>query len=148
MCRAGDANENRGFVAAINIPSLRDSKPGQSPIDVWQSRMAGMDGVLIIDKSAGMTSHDVVALVRKVTGHRRVGHTGTLDPLATGVMVVCLGQATRIVEYLTATRKEYAAGIILGISTAAFNRSLRQTSTLLREKTCAVPSSVSTRSSW
>ena len=58
--------------------------------------MAHMDGVLIIDKPAGMTSHDVVARVRRNTGHRRVGHTGTLDPFATGVLVVLVGRATRL----------------------------------------------------
>ena len=72
-----------------------------------------MDGLVVVDKPAGWTSHDVVARCRKIFGQKRVGHTGTLDPLATGVLVICLGQATRIVEYLTASRKEYIAGIIL-----------------------------------
>ena len=79
--------------------------------------MAGMDGVLIIDKPAGMTSHDVVARVRKITGHRRVGHTGTLDPFATGVLVVLIGRATRLAQFLSGAEKEYEAVIRLGYAT-------------------------------
>src|SRR5258708_20797458 len=76
-----------------------------------------MDGVLIIDKPAGMTSHDVVARVRKITGHRRVGHTGTLDPFATGVLVVLVGRATRLAQFLSGGEKEYEAVIRLGYAT-------------------------------
>src|SRR5712691_5719865 len=76
-----------------------------------------MDGALIIDKPAGMTSHDVVALVRKITGHRRVGHTGTLDPFATGVLVVLVGGATRLAQFLSGAEKEYEAVIRLGYGT-------------------------------
>ena len=76
-----------------------------------------LDGILAIDKPGGMTSHDVVNRVRKIVGIKRVGHTGTLDPMATGVLVICLGQATRVVEYLTAERKEYHAGITFGVET-------------------------------
>jgi tRNA pseudouridine55 synthase len=76
-----------------------------------------MDGVLIIDKPAGMTSHDVVARVRKITGHRRVGHTGTLDPFATGVLVVLAGRATRLAQFLSGAEKEYEAVIRLGYAT-------------------------------
>jgi tRNA pseudouridine55 synthase len=76
-----------------------------------------VNGVLIIDKSAGMTSHDVVALVRKTVGERRVGHTGTLDPFATGVLVVLVGRATRLAQFLSGAEKEYAAVIRLGHAT-------------------------------
>jgi tRNA pseudouridine55 synthase len=76
-----------------------------------------MNGVVVIDKPGGYTSHDVVAKLRRIYGTKRVGHTGTLDPLATGVLVVCLGQATRIVEYLTAAGKEYEAGVVFGVTT-------------------------------
>src|ERR1700716_561044 len=76
-----------------------------------------MDGVLIIDKPAGITSHDVVARVRKITGHRRVGHTGTLDPFATGVLVVLVGRATRLAQFLSGAEKEYEAVIRLGYAT-------------------------------
>jgi tRNA pseudouridine55 synthase len=74
-------------------------------------------GILNIAKPAGMTSHDVVDRVRRLSGQRRVGHAGTLDPSATGVLVVCLGQATRVAEYLMASDKVYQAEIRLGVST-------------------------------
>ncbi len=76
-----------------------------------------MDGVLIIDKPAGMTSHDVVARVRRAIDHRRVGHTGTLDPFATGVLVVLVGRATRLAQFLSGAEKEYEATIRLGYAT-------------------------------
>lgn len=75
------------------------------------------DGLLLIDKPAGWTSHDVVAKVRRLLGQRRAGHTGTLDPFATGLLVVCLGQATRLAEYLTAHEKEYIGEAVLGVET-------------------------------
>jgi len=76
-----------------------------------------LSGILNINKPAGMTSHDVVDRVRRISGQRRVGHAGTLDPLATGVLLVCLGQATRVAEYLMASDKVYQAQIHLGVST-------------------------------
>ena len=76
-----------------------------------------MDGVLIIDKPAGLTSHDVVARVRRIVGERRVGHTGTLDPFATGVLVVLVGRATRLAQFLSGAEKEYEAVIRLGYAT-------------------------------
>ena len=76
-----------------------------------------MDGALIIDKPAGVTSHDVVARVRRLAGERRVGHTGTLDPFATGVLVVLVGRATRLAQYLSGAQKEYEAVIRLGYAT-------------------------------
>lgn len=76
-----------------------------------------MDGVLNIDKPAGPTSHDIVLRVRRILGEKRVGHAGTLDPMATGVLVVCIGKATRIVEYLVAQEKEYVAEMALGRTT-------------------------------
>ena len=76
-----------------------------------------MDGALIIDKPAGMTSHDVVARVRKIIGERRVGHTGTLDPFATGVLVVLVGRATRLAQFLSGAEKGYEAVIRLGYAT-------------------------------
>lgn len=74
-------------------------------------------GVVVVDKPAGITSHDVVADLRRVYGTRRVGHAGTLDPMATGVLAVCVGPATRIAEYLAATGKEYVAGFVFGLET-------------------------------
>lgn len=76
-----------------------------------------LDGVLVIDKPAGWTSHDVVAKVRKILRTRRVGHTGTLDPFATGVLVVCVNRATRLVQFLTGDDKEYVATMQLGFAT-------------------------------
>jgi tRNA pseudouridine55 synthase len=80
-------------------------------------RPDGPEGVLVVDKPAGMTSHDVVARVRRLAGIHRVGHTGTLDPAATGVLVICLGRATRLVTALQAGEKTYAAEVELGITT-------------------------------
>lgn len=77
----------------------------------------GPEGLLLIDKPAGWTSHDVVAKVRRLARQRRAGHTGTLDPFATGLLVVCLGQATRLAEYLTAREKEYEGEAVLGVET-------------------------------
>ncbi|AZB42982.1 tRNA pseudouridine(55) synthase TruB [Bacillus sp. FJAT-42376] len=76
-----------------------------------------MDGVLLVNKPAGMTSHDCVFKVRKLFKTRKVGHTGTLDPDVTGVLPICLGRATKIVEYLTASSKTYEAEVTLGFST-------------------------------
>src|SRR5438477_3843442 len=76
-----------------------------------------MDGVLLIDKPAGPTSHDVVARLRRTSGERSIGHTGTLDPLATGLMVLVLGRATRLAAFLTSGDKTYEADIQLGQST-------------------------------
>jgi tRNA pseudouridine55 synthase len=75
-------------------------------------------GLVIVDKPGGMTSHDVVARVRRLAGTRRVGHAGTLDPMATGVLVVGVEKATRLLGYLTLTEKEYAATIRLGQRTS------------------------------
>lgn len=75
------------------------------------------DGILLIDKPAGFTSHDVVARVRKIMGTRRVGHTGTLDPFATGLLVLCLNRATRLVQFLAGEDKEYQAVARFGFAT-------------------------------
>ncbi len=85
------------------------------------SRKTGPSGVLNIDKPEGLTSHDVVARVRRLTGIRRVGHAGTLDPLATGVLLVCVGKATRIVEYLQRGKKVYETTIHLGVETDTYD---------------------------
>jgi tRNA pseudouridine55 synthase len=76
-----------------------------------------MDGILIVDKPAGFTSHDVVARVRRLLRERRVGHTGTLDPFATGVLVVLVGRATRLAQFLSGAEKEYEAAIRFGYAT-------------------------------
>jgi tRNA pseudouridine55 synthase len=76
-----------------------------------------MDGVLAINKASGMTSHDVVAVARRLLHEKRIGHAGTLDPLATGVLVLCVGKATRIAQYLEAGEKEYRVVMKLGVVT-------------------------------
>jgi tRNA pseudouridine55 synthase len=79
-------------------------------------------GVVILDKPEGPTSHDVVARLRRVLGTRRVGHAGTLDPMATGVLVVAFGRGTRLLPYLQATRKQYLATVRLGLATSTDDR--------------------------
>ena len=76
-----------------------------------------LSGLIIVDKPVGLTSHDVVARVRRIAGTRKVGHAGTLDPMATGVLVVGIEKATKLLGYLTLTEKEYQATIRLGQST-------------------------------
>ncbi len=80
-----------------------------------------MDGVLVIDKPEGPTSHDVVARVRRVCGTRRVGHTGTLDPMATGVLPLVLGRATRLSRFVTQSDKAYEAEIRLGLTSDTYD---------------------------
>jgi tRNA pseudouridine55 synthase len=79
------------------------------------------DGLLVVDKPAGMTSHDVVARCRRVFSQRRVGHGGTLDPDATGVLLVGLGSATRLLQYVTTLSKTYTAEIVLGTATTTLD---------------------------
>ena len=76
-----------------------------------------MNGIILIDKPQGWTSHDVVGKLRGILHERRIGHSGTLDPLATGLLVVFIGRATRAVEFAEADRKEYVAGLRLGMNT-------------------------------
>ena len=79
--------------------------------------MSPEPGLVVVDKPGGMTSHDVVSRVRRLAGTRRVGHAGTLDPMATGVLVVAVNRATRLLGHLTLTDKRYDASIRLGAST-------------------------------
>ena len=81
-----------------------------------------MDGILNINKATGMTSHDVVAKIRKILQQKRVGHAGTLDPAASGVLPICLGQGTRVAEYLSESGKAYQAEIIFGVVTDTYDR--------------------------
>ena len=80
-----------------------------------------ISGVLVIDKPVGLTSHDVVQVIRKGTNIRRAGHTGTLDPRASGVLVVLVGPAVRLSEYVSASDKRYQAIIRLGATTDTFD---------------------------
>ncbi|OMI40646.1 tRNA pseudouridine(55) synthase TruB [Streptomyces sparsogenes] len=85
--------------------------------DTARARSAAQDGLVVVDKPAGFTSHDVVARMRRLAGTRRVGHAGTLDPMATGVLVVGVEKATRLLGHLALTEKEYEATIRLGQTT-------------------------------
>lgn len=80
-----------------------------------------VDGLLIINKATGMTSHDVVAKVRKILHQKRVGHAGTLDPAASGVLPICVGQGTRVAEYLSESGKAYQAEITFGVVTDTYD---------------------------
>lgn len=82
-----------------------------------------MDGILLIHKPAGMTSHDVVGKVRKLLHTKKVGHCGTLDPDATGVLVLCVGKATKALQFLMSEKKEYIATLSLGTSTDTYDAS-------------------------
>src|SRR4030067_1149367 len=82
----------------------------------------GIDGILILNKPEGKTSFSVVARLKRLTGEKRVGHAGTLDPIATGVLPICFGQATRIAQFLTNNSKTYLAQIELGVTTDTFDR--------------------------
>jgi len=77
-----------------------------------------VDGILVVDKPAGMTSHDVIAIVRRQLSERRVGHAGTLDPDATGVLVLGVGRATRLLRFIEIHEKEYEAEMTLGVETS------------------------------
>lgn len=80
-----------------------------------------MNGFLVVDKPAGWTSHDVVAKVRNAAGRLKVGHAGTLDPMATGVLVLCFGNATRLAEWATGADKQYQAVVTLGAETTTYD---------------------------
>jgi tRNA pseudouridine55 synthase len=84
-------------------------------------REVPLSGILNVDKPPGITSHDVVDAVRRISGQRQVGHAGTLDPMATGVLLVCLGKATRVTEYLMASAKRYRATVVLGAVTDTYD---------------------------
>src|SRR3954470_21221969 len=83
---------------------------------------SGVDGLLLVDKPAGWTSHDVVAKVRRLAGQKRVGHAGTLDPLAEGVLPILLGRATRLADFVQQGQKTYRATVSLGASTETDDR--------------------------
>ena len=83
--------------------------------------MSPVDGLLVLDKPAGCTNHDVVARCRRIYGQKKVGHAGTLDPDATGVLLVGLGQATRLLQYLSGLSKRYAGEVVLGVATSTLD---------------------------
>ena len=104
-----------------------------------------VDGLVVVDKPAGFTSHDVVARLRKAFGQRRIGHAGTLDPDATGVLLVGLGRATRLLRFLQVAHKEYRASVCFGIATstldAAGDELARCSMTLTRDEVAAASKS-------
>src|ERR1700689_4645521 len=82
---------------------------------------ASLDGILVVDKPRGKTSHDVVETVRRLAGFRQIGHLGTLDPLATGVLVLALGRATRLARFYAGRRKRYTCAIRFGFATDTYD---------------------------
>src|SRR6476620_9611864 len=102
-----------GMQRARQLPRAEADLPGQTP----RGNRESMDGVLVVDKPEGLTSHDVVAAARRLLGEKRIGHTGTLDPLATGVLPLACGRATRLVRFLSAAEKEYGATILVAATT-------------------------------
>src|SRR3990170_548980 len=94
---------------------------GESRGYMDQNAVNMVSGVLVVDKPVGLTSHDVVQIIRRGTGIRRAGHTGTLDPRASGVLVVLIGPAVRLSEYVSASDKRYQATIRLGSSTDTYD---------------------------
>src|SRR5205807_3827530 len=98
----------------------------KSRIKFWRkfvmSSVATLDGVLLVDKAEGMTSHDVVALARRQLGIKRVGHCGTLDPIATGLLLLTIGRGTKVQDLLMSEDKEYVGTLTLGITTSTQDR--------------------------
>ena len=88
-----------------------------------------VDGLAVVDKPSGMTSHDVVGRCRKIFGQRKVGHAGTLDPDATGVLLVGLGRATRLMQFMSGLNKSYEAEVVLGVATSTLDASGEVTAT-------------------
>src|SRR5207249_5267255 len=98
----------------------------KSKIKFWRKFVSSLavapDGVLLVDKAEGMTSHDVVALVRRQLGIKKVGHCGTLDPIATGLLLLTIGRGTKVQDMLMSEDKEYVGTLTLGASTSTQDR--------------------------
>src|SRR5215831_8880526 len=86
-----------------------------------KSQPVSLDGILVVDKPRGRTSHDVVEAVRRLVGFRQIGHLGTLDPLATGVLVLALGRATRLARFYAGRRKRYTCAFRFGFATDTYD---------------------------
>ena len=112
---AGRAIASRPEVSGLQEPFRTTPRP-QDP------RPQALDGVLVVDKTEGPTSHDVVKLARRALGVSRIGHTGTLDPMATGVLPLVIGRATRLAQFLTASDKTYEATVAFGRTTNTSTR--------------------------
>src|SRR5581483_3019582 len=115
------ARGHRRAAEALRRPDRRSHRAGREAAARGQSggRPSAplMDGVLVVDKPAGPTSHDIVARARRLVGEPRVGHTGTLDPAASGVLPLVMGRATRLARFFAAAEKSYEAIIRLGYAT-------------------------------
>src|SRR5690606_12195364 len=104
--------------AGITTPPVSPSRVGRSRrCRQCESDCRMPEGFLVVDKSSGMTSHDVVARVRRAVGVRKVGHAGTLDPMATGVVVTAIGRVTRLLRFVQELPKEYEAVATFGVAT-------------------------------
>jgi tRNA pseudouridine55 synthase len=110
----------------LSSSSPQARKPASPPVP---------DGVLIVDKTEGPTSHDIVTLARRALGVSRIGHTGTLDPMATGVLPLVIGRATRLAQFLTASDKTYEATIAFGRTTDSYDASGKTVTTSDRRPT-------------
>src|SRR3954464_9985113 len=120
--------------ASVSEAADISSRPAPASKEVWRkwkgeswrqfamSLTATPDGVLLVDKAAGMTSHDVVALVRRQLQIKKVGHCGTLDPIATGLLLLTLGRGTKIQDLLMSEDKEYTGTLTLGATTDTQDR--------------------------
>jgi tRNA pseudouridine55 synthase len=90
-------------------------------VSVAGHRLAVLDGLAVVDKPAGFTSHDVIGVCRKRFGQKRIGHAGTLDPDATGVLIVAFGRVTRLLQFVTGMSKSYEAEVVLGVATSTLD---------------------------
>ncbi|MDO5728861.1 MAG: tRNA pseudouridine(55) synthase TruB [Actinomycetaceae bacterium] len=86
-------------------------------LEAIRAHVTAADGIVVVDKPAGFTSHDVVGAMRRLAATRKVGHAGTLDPMATGVLILGIGKATRLLHYITGADKTYTATVVLGVAT-------------------------------
>src|SRR5271165_5973398 len=116
------------FMTALRqgrVPSrsyLRASGDLTEPsLNLHDSRRMPVNGVMVVDKPAGWTSHDVVARMRRIVGERSIGHLGTLDPMATGVLPLVLGRMTRLCQFYSASEKTYEGTIRLGVATDTYD---------------------------
>src|SRR5207253_6502949 len=106
----------------LNKSSTRTNRQTAENLKLDESKIYDMNGIFVIDKPEGMTSHDVVQAIRKRFGMRKAGHLGTLDPMATGVLPLSVGRATRLAQFLPASPKEYSGEIRFGFSTNTYDR--------------------------
>jgi tRNA pseudouridine55 synthase len=113
-CRKHCGEGYRAFLLRNSVVKIEERMPRQP-------QPAPFDGALVIDKPKGKTSHDVVDAIRHLAGFRQIGHIGTLDPLATGVLVLLLGRATRLVQFYSGRRKRYSAGFRFGFATNTYD---------------------------